>query len=87
MLLRSRLRMQSSAPAAPWLPPEGYEARRLVLEGLLELRASLNGGDLTISGKLPFLAAEVKKNCEDRLGAIGDELSFGHVLESPSRAR
>ena len=50
-----------------------------MLEGLLELRASANGGDLTISGKLPFPPAEVKKNCEDRLVAARGELSCGHL--------
>ena len=71
-----------SAPAialASGPEPEGYEARRLVLEGLLELRASAIGGDLTISGKLPFPPAEVKKNCEDRLVAARGELSCGHL--------
>ena len=71
--------------------PQGYEARRLVLEGLLELRTLVDGQDVTITGKLPVPAAAAAaaggKNCKARLGAIGDELSFGHVLESPSRGR
>jgi hypothetical protein len=50
--------------------PEGYEARRLVLDGLLDLRVSADG---TITGKLPVPAAE--KNCKDRLAAVGRDLA------------
>jgi hypothetical protein len=62
--------------------PEEYEARRLVLEGLLDLRASLDGKEVTITGKLPAPAAAARssgeKNWKDRFGAIGGEPGFGH---------
>jgi site-specific DNA recombinase len=69
--------------------PEGYEARRLVLEGLLDFRVSVDvdGKGVTITGKLPAPAAPLEKNWKDRLGAIGDELGFGHILKSPSRGK
>jgi hypothetical protein len=55
------------------------------------LRASVDGQDVTITGKLPVPAAAAKsdvgKNCKNRLGAIGDELGFGHILKSPSRGK
>jgi hypothetical protein len=47
--------------------PEGYEARRLVLEGLLDLRVSLDGEEVTITGKLPVPAATGEKNCVNRI--------------------
>jgi hypothetical protein len=59
--------------------PEGYEARRLVLEGLIDLRFSVDG---TATGKLPVPATaatlSAEKNCLDRLGAVRGELSVGH---------
>jgi DNA invertase Pin-like site-specific DNA recombinase len=57
--------------------PEGYEARRLVLEGLLDLRASVDGDEVTITGKLPMPAASAEKNCLDRLGGAGGDLGGG----------
>jgi len=57
--------------------PEGYEDRREVLEGLLDLQARVDGQAVEITGKLPVPAAGSTsgggKNSEDRLGAIGDE--------------
>jgi hypothetical protein len=51
-----------------------------VLEGLLDLRASVNGEEVTITGKLPVPAAmatlSAEKNCKDRLGAVGGNLSW-----------
>jgi DNA invertase Pin-like site-specific DNA recombinase len=60
--------------------PEGYEARRLVLEGLLNLRASVDGKEVTITGKLPVPASATsigEKNCKDRLGGAGGDLGGG----------
>jgi DNA invertase Pin-like site-specific DNA recombinase len=57
--------------------PEGYEARRLVLDGLLDLRASVGGEEVTITGKLPVPAAQAEKNCLDRLEAVGGDLGGG----------
>jgi DNA invertase Pin-like site-specific DNA recombinase len=61
--------------------PEGYEDRRDVLEGLLDLRARVDGEQVEITGKIPVPAAEpaAQKNCKERLDAVGDELSFGHI--------
>jgi hypothetical protein len=61
--------------------PEGYEARRLVLEGLLDLRVSVDGKEVTITGKLPapvVATSDNEKNRKDRFGAVGLELGLSH---------
>ena len=54
--------------------PETYEERRLVLEGLIDLRMKYLDGDLEIEGKVPVAAAvestgSGKKNCYRRVDA------------------
>jgi DNA invertase Pin-like site-specific DNA recombinase len=57
--------------------PEGYDARRLVLEGIMDLRLSIKDGDVKITGRIPIPAAEVapattpKKNCSHSLACSG----------------
>jgi hypothetical protein len=61
--------------------PEGYEAKRLVLGGLLDFRTSVDGKEVTITGKLPAPAvatSDNEKNWKDRLGAVGVEPGLSH---------
>ena len=49
--------------------PKTYEERRLVLEGLQDLRLDYYDGVLEITGKVPVVAASSQKNCHRGLRA------------------